>query len=418
MESKFQLTQNGQQIITDDFNLLGEVAGLADDRVLAELFRVTPYDGSTTSKGILSYSPNFGTAALIEPNGASGQVKVNPFRAVVGSRTAVGLDAKKNWRDIRSSIFVGSTMLHQTLAIGANSSGNPRWDLVYAAVAVDANGATVTRKVKNPTTKVIAGASVVTTLVTNVTVAVQPGTAAASPTWPAVPSDTGSVYYIPLAYIRVPDGFNGTSTVGTSDIALQAPLLRMTRAAGGMSFSVCDSNHTVSSAEQQAWGSTGTRKRLWMPPDMAGAESLLVVMDLSTSPSSTWSHQSGGVVDSRNWLNRVCRWTCYVGPGGATQGDSMPWNEFDLIVEPGTNVTESITGFGSTIARADGSGASNSVIARLNGAQFFNMGLNPATEVYFYADRADGGKIKVNITGTPAATIWLWLDFTGPYTNR
>ena len=44
----------GVEFQTSDAQLIGQVAGLADDRVFSELFRVTPFDGTTTSNAYMS----------------------------------------------------------------------------------------------------------------------------------------------------------------------------------------------------------------------------------------------------------------------------------------------------------------------------------------------------------------------------
>lgn len=424
MESKFQLTLNGQQVITDDFNLLGETSALADDRVFAELFRISPYGGASVAKGILPYAHQTSSyAGLVVPNGATGQVLVNPFRAFVGSRTTAATNGKDNWRDVRSTLSVGDTSLYQTVQLAANSSGDPRWDLVYASVSVDANGATVTRKRKDPATKAIAGTSVVTTLVTAVTVGVLQGTSAASPVWPTISADAGSTYYIPLAYVRVPNGFSASSTVLSTDIALQAPILKMSRAMGVNTLEVADQHYVVTTAEQQAWGSTGTRKPMFMPPDIVGATSLIVAMDFNHASSANWSHQHQGVIDSRDWRYRFVKWSVSSGPGGAALGDTMAWTDTSDSADPlgadsATATSPRIThGWGNTF-NDDLLGSPNTydVCVGMVGTDLSYM--DNAAAVILYVDHADGGKLKVSVTGIPGCTLFAWLDFSAPYTNR
>lgn len=113
MESKFQLLNNGQEVQTSDINSMSDSAALADDRVLAELLRMPPYDGSTVTKGVIPFtaetrSDSSDAFNVVSGLGVAGVIRVRPFRALVGSRTAEASDPKKNWRDIRSTIHIGS----------------------------------------------------------------------------------------------------------------------------------------------------------------------------------------------------------------------------------------------------------------------------------------------------------------------
>lgn len=408
MESEFQLTTNGQQVTQADLNNLGTVAALDGDRVFAELFRMVPFDGSTVSRGILPYgTETSANVALVAPNGASGNVTVSPFRAFIGSRTTVGTDAKANWRDIRCAVAVGTTTLAQTVAIAANASGNPRWDLVYALVSIGANETTATRKIKSPTTKVISSSSVVTTTVDKVTLGALAGTPAASPVFPATPADSGSNYYIPLAYVRVPSGFGATSTVLTTGIAAAAPILRMPTATG-CSMRVCDSLSAASTAQQQAWGSSGTRPKWWLPPDITGTESLFVFLDLHDASSANWSHRDGDVIDSRDWRGRLIKWTA--------QNEtfvSLPWSTADGSSSnlQGNNTFIGIAQSLYPNVISGGLGISRTEFAILS------LG---SVAVVLAVDWNDGGKLKLHLSTTnpPDGVFSFWLDFTGPYTNK
>lgn len=415
MEDRYQHTINGQTVLQTDLNVMGETSALADDRVLAELLRMEPYNGSAVRKGILPHAhATSSTTALVAPETGTGSVLVYPFRAFVGPRTAASSDPKKNWRDIRSAIAVAeSQQLYQRVNLSANSSGNPRWDLIWAAVAVDANTTEVTRKRKDPATRAITSTSVVTRLATTVTLGTTVGTAAASPVWPAVPADAAGVYYIPIAYVRIPNGFISSSTVLTTDIAIQAPILRISRAAGVPSVSVADQCHTVSTAEQQSWGSSGTRKRMWMPPDLTGGDQLVVIIDASDASSANWSHQNNGVVDSRDWRNRLTRYVicCDSGTDGNLFGH-FPWNHTSGFLTPaGTSVsTTNAVGIGQTFRSDIGNaaGATGSSFVAMDDGAFVNL----------YCDTADGGKLKAAISGSPNCVVIFWIDFTAPFTNK
>lgn len=420
-ERQYTLSTNGQQVTQADLNLLGEEAGLADDRVLGELLRLTPYNGTTASKAVLPYahasSGDFDY--LVMGNGATGQVKVNPFRALIGSRTAVGTDAKKNWRDVRSAIAVGSTTLHQLVAIAANASGNPRWDLVYAAVSVDANGPNTIRKVKNPTTKVIAGATVVTYLQTTVSLAVVQGTPAASPSWPTIPADAGSTYYIPLAYVRVPNGFTATSTVGVHDIAAVAPPIGV--ATSGRlrpaSAHYTSGSSILPTATVQTWGSGGVKPQHFIPSNLGMGDTLILALDVTTGAAVP---ASGSIVDTGDWRGRLCRWTAYAYDAtsskfawgnNAVGTSSVPLQSGVGLSTLNATTNHSLSGIGSSIIVA----ASDATIAIADGG--FLNGMADATDVRINVDQTTGN-LKVSYTGNPNCRIIFWLEFTRPFENH
>ena len=52
-------TQDGQEFQQGDMQTLSTVAGLADDRTLAEILRLAPYDGTNLYKTVLPYGVDF-----------------------------------------------------------------------------------------------------------------------------------------------------------------------------------------------------------------------------------------------------------------------------------------------------------------------------------------------------------------------
>jgi hypothetical protein len=444
-EPIFKLDYDGQAVNRDELNTFGSIAGLADDRVFAEILRMTPDDG-TVYRGILPYAgevraANYGVAI---PNGASGSVLVNPFRAVVGSRSLVGSGGLANWRDIRSAICIGNTSLTQVVSFTANSSGNPRWDLIYAAVAIDANTTPVTRKVKDPTTSVVTEESVSVFAQTTVTLGVNPGTPASTPTFPAAPSDSGSTYYIPIAYVRVVNGFGGSTTLNSRDIYEVAPALAISRALGAGSLRPADQQNILTGTAitgsgtsavtlngDMKWkGTTDTRPAGYMPPSMVGSESLLIAIDLSSGSSGNWSHQNLAIIDaSRDWKWRLFKWAAMVAP---TTLGVFPWNasSVDMFASTGmapgyaSSSSALIVGTGSSfhgngggnwIFNAQASGAGSTATP----AAGFNVPTNAMTSgaaVRIDCDTTTGN-LQLHITGTPTCSILLWLEASAPYPN-
>lgn len=429
MEPRFQLLNNGQEVQKDDFDLLGKVSGLADDRVFAELLRLAPFDGSNVAKAILPYgSSASGTTATVEAG--TGAVTVHPFRALVGARTAEATSAIDCWRDIRSAIFVGTNMgggesLTWSQTLTANASGSPRWDLVYAAVAVDANAASVSRYRKNPSTKVVSASSVVTQLVTTVTVGVVTGTPAATPSFPALPSDAAGVYYIPLAYVRVVNGFTGASVLNAKDINEVAPVVTLhhqgaVRPADG---NVDGAGVSTSSSTSQKWtGTTATQPKMYLQPSMAGGESLLVAIDLTDASSANWSHQDGAILDaSRDWRRRLFRWQALV---STSSGGTPAWTTTSIGCPQGGQPHDLNTddggvsmtlGFGASFQTTTppSTPADPAIVQLTSGTNVPNTVMTAATAVSLRVDHSTG-KLKLKVTGAPACWLLVWLDATAP----
>lgn len=449
----FQIATNGQQIQQDDVNLLGETAGLAQDHVFAELLRMTPYDGSTVSKGIL---PPSGKALITTSGSGDAKIYVNPFRAFIGSRTAEASEALDNLQDIRSCLSVaeGATNDQTQITLAANASGNPRWDLVYAAVAVDADSATVTRKVKDVSTKVVSSTSVVVTKVQTMTIGVVAGTPGATPAFPTIPADAGSTYNIALGYVRVPNGFGASTTVLPRNINEVANVLSIDRATGASTLRPANQNYVTSGAGISGagtttlngpvkWnGTTETRPAVYLPPTMSGGESLLIAVDLSDASSANWSHASGAIIDSsRDWRRRMFKWMVGIGKGSDAQfpwvtAYSENWSTLSTnalgnnVPAPGNATTLAqatyTLGMGHSFGEEDPSlsepaaafiqatgGASDTPNAEANVAT--NI-MATSSYVKFYADFATGNLV-MDVFGTPAVNLILWLDASAQFDN-
>jgi len=414
MESQFKLFYNGQEIQQTDVNLLGEVAGLADDRVLAELFRLPRYDGTTVAKGIIptTLGPARSTVLdrLVATNGATGKVLVNPFRAVVGSRTLSTADGKKNLRDIRSSIFVNTgASVGTEVSFTAPSASNFRVDLIYAAVAVDVDDSSVSRKVKDPTSGVVSTSSVSVVTKTTVTIAVAQGTqSTTNPTLPTLPTDAAGVYYIPIAYVRLRASYSGTTTFKTADIAVTAPLLSLSPSTGGTSSSVAEGNRSITSVTT-AW-KTFTNTTYGGPftaftgPE-TGAETLWVCID------DTFAN--GSYVDTRLFTQRyyVCRVAC-----AAAIGTPQFAHNIDALLNPQVPIISQasntwFTEMGHTFMYDESvpSGRTVFQVNATNAAGIFSGG-NAISLV------VDTGGLKVVRTGTTAGVLIVAkIDFSGMF---
>jgi hypothetical protein len=441
MEDRTQLTVNGQELQQSDVNNLGKVSALADDRVLAEFLRLAPFSGGTVTRAVTAFGfkGNPSTlAGIVRPSGNSGAVCVNAFRAIVGSRASVAsIGAKENWRDIRSGVFTNATGLTNdpTISLAANGSGNPRWDLIYATLAVDANGPSVTRYVKNPTTLATSANSLVSTLVSSVTVGVVTGAPLATPVRPATPADAGSSYVIPLAYVRVPTGFGATSAVLASDIHIVAPMATPSAASGGTSVRVASSNSQVTqipSLNLSQWGSNGTRPGAYVPADMVGGHELMVFIDLLGLTGGTISHANGALVDDTiDWSRRYFKWMASM---GAVSGyDHMNLN-VDLVTSgaadirncPAQSPTLQAQGMGASFANTLGTNLSkvcNLVVGAGGPASGFSFpsalvgGAPAAGTLGLYVDRTTGNLRFFSDGSVTGCAFLIWLTASGQFAN-
>lgn len=455
MELQQQMLLNGQELQTVDVDNLGKGA-LMDDRTLAELLRLAAYDGSNVTKLILPYGQDSDSShSTVYPSGsADAKVYVRPFRAVVGSRTVVGTDAIKNWRDIRTGVCVGGkditaapvpTSLDVAQVIAANSSGHARWDVIYATIAPDADTTALARAVKSPTSGTVTTPNTVTQIATKVSLGYTQGTAAASPVFPSVPVDGGGNYYVAIAYVLVPDGFGASSTVKSWMIcdAGTAPNA-LSKSVGGSNCAPANQanvagGQVVYSTSESAWAngstvSTSARPNTFLPPNMIGMESVFGFFDLTGSSSAAWSHQSlSKVDDSRDWSNRMflCFWMAQqqIGTGHFATDRKSGTTKFipTWSYDAGTAhamATFQYFGFGQSFitdsVNLPGSPPSTgSVVSWVGNTQLtlLDAGTGVAS-VALYVDHNDSGKLKVYINGTSATCLlFFWLFATRPFAN-
>jgi hypothetical protein len=434
MEPKYSHPINGQSVLQADLNSMSENAALAGDRVFAELLRVAPFVAAgSLKKAILPFQVPKGALdavgqPLITPigtvsinNAASGSVDVFPFRAIIGTRGLASNGPAANWRDIRTAVFVGTTVVgletpaRHRQVLAANASGNPRWDLVYAVFALGATASSEARKIKSPTTKEISSTSVVTKTTDTVSISVVQGTPSATPALPALPTDSGSNYYIPLAYVRVPTGWSATSNGVSTNIWEIAPIVSLSSALGGRTVRPATTMHAVTSLNDiiRGWNAVGVgnRPKVYLPPSMCGSESLILALDLT---SVTPSHQQNQAVDSGVWSYRLCKFTAVarsedIGFAWNFDGEvgSIPSGE-GLSVSAGNAMA---AGMGHTFPAPS---PTEGIVAEFVGNDL--VGMTDGTTVTLYCD-IESGALKVRWTGTPACKLIIWLEFTAPFGN-
>ncbi len=448
MEKRYFMTYDGQQVQREDLELSANQGALADDRILTELFRLTPGDGSNVAKAIIASSlasvdtfPSGGLGGLVSTNGAFGNVRVSPFRALIGSAADPSTNGLDAWHDIRSGISVhtGDTLIWQsTNAFTPNSSGDPRWDLVYAQVVIDTDGPSVTRKVKNPTTLVVAPFSVATYRITDISVAIAEGTPDSSPAKPDLPADSGTTYNIPLAYVRIVDGFGATTVVAAEDIYEVAPVVSMSTYTGAATCRPADQQNAVGGVVDSSLNfgylpTTATRPSTYLPAGMTGAETLLIALDLMDDTGVNNSHPSLGVVDeSRDWRNRMFQWTAMASTESAQTfasdkygaaygvGNFVPVASGVPIVVNGSSKPICTIGMGQSFSGTSGYPTNGDVcfiVPDNIGGNMDSDGISDVggSNIRLYVD-LDDGKLKVYYV-TPKCRIFIWLNASGIFPN-
>lgn len=437
---------SGQELQLSDVDNIGAVSGLADDRVLAELLRLLPTTGSTVFKAVLPASGNGlgvtgaspDTNPVVSPSGsANGSIAIAPFRAVVGSRNAANAapspnpagnyqsDAMANWRDIRSAIYTGSgTALFGAIALAANSSGNPRWDLVYATVAVDANGPSVSRRQKAPSTGVVTVASVPAYLQSTVSVAVVAGTPGATPALPVLPVDAAGNYNIPLAWVRVPNGFSSSSTVATTDIRSNvlanngaSSISRYAAPWSGTKIEVANGNNDGAGtyATNFPWSaSAGGRPGPFLPPDWVGGRQLLVEIDALTPGS--YSHTNGSIVDDTvDWRYRIFPLVmCQASTSAKFANDVSGATTVRLPVASPTTNTAQVVQMSSSCAADAILGAGTACVSDQSNSN--NSAVTSGAGVGLYVDMSSG-VLKAFISGSPGCRLVFFVMATAPFPN-
>lgn len=441
---RYQISNDGQTVDAQDFNLFAEEASKSEDWVFAEMLKLAPFTTTAAyAKALLpSYSSGLtGAPQLIQPT--TGGVIIWPFRVAVGARinanavispTDPALDTVPMlaYRDVRSAVFASNTTT--SLGTAGSSVGvtfangdptNSRWDLVYCTLAVDQAPTTSTIFVKPPGANVGAPTSVARNIVQAITFGVVTGTAGVAPALPSAPADTTSTFVFPLAYVRIPPLFTVATALQTNWIANAAPIVSLTSngfgVAGGSGSSISAMVSNSATVGTQ-WGNTGTRPLWLMSPMMgAGGKNLIVTLD-ATGAANAWNIPDAGIVDnSIDWRNRyflvmtafgiAANFTFAQAHGLAAQSQAIPsltTNAGDLFFATGQSfIADDNAALGITTRNG-------AVIAICNNARA--SGWTAATVAALYVDTTTG-VLKMYGTGTPARKAAFYVFASGQMEN-
>ena len=437
---------DGQEVAIGDYNYLGSIAGLADDRVFAELLRMPGFDGTNTYATILPYAPNTVVPiglkpGTVQPSGhADGSVAIYPFRAVVGSRTAVGTIPKQNWWDIRSAVWTSATGASGSVVISPNPAGQPRWDFICATLTIDAPSGNQVRRIKNASSGAIAAALESTVLQTLAGVTTVTGAPSSTPAIPATPVNAalpggGMIYYVPIAAVRVPSGFTSTSTVLSGDVRDLVPIApgqsptmgtgRMWPATGNNDIGGV---YATDPAGPGFWNPAtgGQRPGVFAPPSWVGKEERIALVDVVTAAHP--SHANGAVIDSSiDWRNRIVRVMSVSTSSGGGQKfacDATGSTSRTPLAQQGQFTG---AGFGLGITLGSDIQCGNSFVADASlvagGSTVWSYqgsstnGINNGAVVGLYVSQSDGLLRWYNNATASNSRWFLWIEATAQFPN-
>jgi hypothetical protein len=269
-----------------------------------------------------------------------------------------------------------------------NNDTTARIDLVYAKVTIDLVSG-IHRKVKNPTTQVVATEEVQSIVRTTVEVLAQQNM--------VLPTDMANVYFIPLAYVRVHPGFGiGAHILNSSDVWECSPT-------AGSACRVANRGHELTTSSAEQWSITGQRPAAYLPSTMSGKEELLIAVDLA---SASPSHISGAMLDdSRDWSNRVYRWTAFargIGvPRFAWEAGITP----DVVPSPDIQAGRAVTGLGHSFG-----GETNSVF-------YADSSVLSDIATWISIDSDVDGRLFLWYDGSPGVKLFVWLEASAQFTN-
>lgn len=440
MEKQFVINTTGTEVTVADLELIATEAALADDKVFAALLKLFPYptatqvNGSYVYKGVLPKRvAGFEQCIAVDAGTANGTLKIGPFRIFLGTQTAASSDPKANLDDIRSTLYVGAAATSGVtdITLTANAIGNPRWDLIYAKVTFDNNDTSVTRYIKDATTKVVTASAVTVTKNLKVELFSQAGTASATPVPPGPPTDSGNVYYVPLCYVRIPASWT-PGTINSGEILECYSPVRVDSETGGVSAGPANKHYDsgtngaggsmITSAVLQNFCTTGIRPGYVLSPSMAGLECRFLLIDVEGADTG-WNIGTSGtdtlLDDTIDWRYRYFWWQARreFGLGGTTfyfatgNTESNGGGGGTAIVPTAAKVGSDLVGFGQSHyadgASTGGAAGTNSYGTTLpNGSArvvYFDNGASPGTSYFDVFVKSDG---KLYCRVTNGGTVW------------
>lgn len=321
MDLKHIHTVDGQEVTGGDINRMGRIAARAEDRVFAELLRLRRTNADGIARGILPYGDNVKSlgaepAGLVMPSGeADGCVHVYAFRAVVGSEVEAsdevteGSALEENRYGVASGVFCGE-WAEPFQIVQLSPTTNPRWDLVYATLAIDLEGPTVERQVKALSGEKAPQALAVykvNTITLNVFEGDESAGPSIDPVRPAIPADGAGIFNIPLAYVRLPAAFGALSTIEDRGwVHTVAPALSLAPAVGGFDLRAASIHQDFpTSNDVDLSSSQAAAPTMLLPSDWVGGNQRFLLLRTAEMALG----EPVLVDNSIDWRKRLCKAT-------------------------------------------------------------------------------------------------------------
>lgn len=429
MEKQVQITTEGDEAQLNDFNRMGEAAGLADDRVLAELFRLLPR-GSLQKvilpQGVSTWAAQTGvhSTALVQGGTADGFIRVFPFRAIVSSND--GSSMLEVVRGQRSAVYVGASgTTYSSHAISANISANPRITLVYAAVTPNANGVTESRYNRDPSSQAITSNARVTYKTTTVVIGLVNGATGATPVRPPIPLDGAGTYYIELAYLWIPAGFGALSTINRQQIEEVASCIQLHSSTGAMTCAPANHQFKIGGSvdTRQTDQTQQYRNGAYIPSTAVGGAERVIQIQLSLAPVS---HIDGDLIDdSIDWRFRLFTWNAFIKSGASTASGFASDRRTTGLPSPnarGVTGVSQDSGWGQSFIDDTNEIVFPSPLAGAHGraclldaSRISFLGTPGTTFMMICVDSV--GALRVKMLGSPLGQVVIWLRATGPQSN-
>lgn len=196
---------DGQAVTTEDLNAMANDSAIADDRVSRVLYPPPATGGAAYGKRIMPLFEETSSRApyqLVVPGATNGRVKTRPFFAEVGEPNI----SSPNLPDILLAGTLEDEL--QTPASFANTTtpSQSRIDLVYALIK---RGSTQEQREQRDSANQTSLQQFTVRKPLEITLGVQIGTEAVTPSAPSLPADSSSAWYIPLAYVTLVHPYSG-----------------------------------------------------------------------------------------------------------------------------------------------------------------------------------------------------------------
>jgi hypothetical protein len=210
LSSSEKLWSDGEAHTTVEHQRVARIAAQADDRALEAL--LTPHGIQKRILPLSEETPSVNPRLLIVPSPSTGAVRMRPARLLASGAGPFRLSMSAT---VEAPI--------DSPLVGANATGQTRFDLVYAsmAYAISAQG---TRKVKDVSSGIISPQVLPLERAPRVALAIIPGISTANPLG-ALPADApdGTAFNFPVALVTVPTGHVAGQPIPQAQITQQWP---------------------------------------------------------------------------------------------------------------------------------------------------------------------------------------------------